>query len=338
MKTLLLFLLTFSLFSNPVHAQNDSGYFETSSMQGFPSLVKQLGNYNVVLDYLRFISLTEAEYNGLFYKSYATESNNDKSAFYHRMNLIFTRPYALKLTRFPGYEFEVNPLIKQQQYSQHLFRITKAGDSFDAYLATKEVRIKFPESLIHPINKGESTDLMVKTKSGIHFDVAYGTTMIKEISDYEMASFEFNQLPLIIKQTPESKLAFSSKEENSMVFENNEIAKMVDFYGNNNQKKSDYYLSALQFTDAKGTLKINGRDYDVKVVELDFAEYITAGVLKISANDKTTLANDIAIFTDGKPNPHIKPDFKVVKGAKNNLYFTFKQDYKSVYMYFIMYQ
>lgn len=338
MKHLFVFLLTIFLFSNPISAQNDSGYFEMNSMNGFPNLVKQLGKYDSVLDVLRFVSLSDTQYNSLFYKNYVTDSNMNKTSYYHRMNLIFTHPFNAELYRFQGYKFTINPLIKQNQYSQHLFRITKALDSFEATLATNEINIKFPEGLLSPIFENSSSDLLVKTQTGIEFNIYNGETVIKDIVGFEMDSYKFNQLPLTIENPSNGKLIFSTKKDNQIIFENNEIAKMVDFYGTNNQKKSDYYLCGLQFTDLEGHININGNNYTVKISELDFTENLTAGVLKIDASDKTILANDIAIFSYKKSNPHIKSDFKVVKGAKDNLYFTFKQDYKSVYMYFILYR
>lgn len=338
MKNLIVFVLIFSLFSNSSNAQNDSGYFDTNSMNGFPSLVKQLGKYAVILDDLRFITLDEPKYNSLFYKNYVTESNLDKTSFYHRMNLIFTRPFTAKLYRFQGYEFTINPLIKQNQYSQHLFKITKALESFNATLATKEINIKFPEGLLSPLLENETTDLLVKTPTGINFNIYNGATEIEDIEGFEMDSFKFNKFPLIIENPTNGKLTFSTKKDNMLIFENNEITKMIDFYGAKNQKKSDYYLCGLQFTDLEGNLNIYENNYTIKITELDFTENLTAGVLKIIASDKAILANDIANFVYKKPNPYIKSNFKVIKGGSENFYYTFKQDYKSVFMYFILYR
>lgn len=70
MKNNILFVFILLLVSNLIFAQNDSGYYDMKTMKGFPSLVKQLGKYDVVNDDLRFISLSEAQFNGLFYKNY----------------------------------------------------------------------------------------------------------------------------------------------------------------------------------------------------------------------------------------------------------------------------
>lgn len=338
MKNNKVFVFILLFVSNLFFAQNDSGYYDMKAMKGFPSLVKQLGKYTVVNDDLRFISLSEAQFNGLFYKNYITDSNPEKTAFYHRMNLIFTRPYELNFTRFEGFSFIINPLIKEQQYSQHLFTVTKALDSYKATLATSEVLIKFPDGLLSPVKEKDSTRVLVHAKGGLVMNIANGSTEIKDIDGFEMTPFIFNAFPLSIKSTEESKLVFSSKEDNSLIFENNEITRLVDFYGKNNDKRANYYLSALQFTDLQGTIEINKNNYKVKINELDFTENLTVGVLKIITSEKAQLANDIAYFVNGKPNLNIKSDFKVVKGGKTNFYYSFKQDYKSVYMYFILYR
>ena len=338
MKNNILFAFILLFVSNLFFAQNDSGYYDMKTMKGFPSLVKQLGKYNVVNDDLRFISLSEVQFNSLFYKNYVTDSNPEKTAFYHRMNLIFTRPCELNFSRFEGFSFVLNPLIKEQQYSQHLFTVTKALDSYKATLATNEVEIKFPNGLLSPVKERDSTSILVYTKGGLVMNIANGATEIKDIDGFEMAPFIFNAFPLSVKPTDDSKLVFSSKKDNSLIFENNEITRLVDFYGQKNGKKSNYYLSGLQFSDLQGTLEINKNKYKIKVDELDFTENLTVGVLKIITSEKAQLANDIACFVNEKPNPHIKSDFKVVKGGKTNFYYTFKQDYKSVYMYFILYR
>lgn len=334
LKKAFLLLLLFNHFL--LLAQPRDFYFDKSKMVGFPSLVKNIKPYQAVNEGFAFFSFDEKQYNGLFYRNYIHESGATKAAWFSKMNLVFTKPFIMKWTQFPGYQVTVNPNIKDNQYSQHGLAITKTDEKTVSNFQTDAVKFSFPKGALIPVNEKDSTALLVKTSIGLEHHNQTGFK-IKDITGFEMSPFMISGTPITITGFKNCTFDFAVKEEYDIVFESNDLANFINTYFKLGYgKKPSDYANALQFSGAEATIKLNETVYKGRLAELYFSENLTAGVLDITVKNKENFANDVAFFYKNKPNPHIKANFKEVKGVYGSMYYWIKQDYKSTSLYFFM--
>lgn len=298
--------------------------------------MKNIAPYSAVIDNLRWVSLAEAQYNTLFYQTYIFEGGMNKEAFYHRMDILFHKPYTIEVTKFPGYQIMLNPLLKSTQYSKHLFTVTKAGDSFRAVFHTKDISFRFPDDYLNAVNKKDSTNLLIHTDLGIEMDIYGGRVNIPNITGFKMAPFKINHTPIIVFNTDRGKLTFALNENGNNLFESNGLAHLINSYNSALGMGADQYDSSLQFSDLSAEIMLNGHSYKTQITELNFTENLTAGVLKFKMPKKKQLILDIPIFLNGKPNSTIHENFKILKGVSGRMVYTFLQDYQTVWLYFFV--